>query len=176
MKPEHGPIACELQPPVVLRHAIAADQDTLRALMKHERPDPADAGWPQFIVAADGFGIVGAAQLRRHSDGSNEVASLVVLPPMRGQGIAARLLDALLAGRNAPVHIVARRAHATYFERWGFRGIQPWQAPAAVRRRWLVGQLAQLGRIAGLTGCFGAHRPQRLVILERPSRTAKPTA
>jgi amino-acid N-acetyltransferase len=176
MRPAHCPIACELQPPVVLRQAIAADQSTLYALMKHERLDAAEAGWPQFIVAADGFGIVGAAQLRRHCDGSSEVASLVVLPPMRGQGIAARLLDALLAARNAPVHLVAQRTHATYFERWGFRGIQPWRAPGAVRRRWLVGQLAELGRIAGLTGCFGLHRPQRLVILERPSRTATPAA
>lgn len=169
MKTERCQLACELQPPVVLRRATAADQDTLLALVKRERLNPAGVRWPHFVVAADGFGIVGAAQLRRHPDGSREVASLVVLPPMRGQGIAARLIDALLAARHAPVHVVTQRAHATYFKRWGFRDIHPWHAPSAVRRSWLMDQVAQLGRTVGLTGLLGARAPLRMVILERPS-------
>jgi len=172
MKPELYQIACEPQQRVVLRRATAADQDTLLALVKRERLNPVGVCWPHFVVATDAFGIVGAAQLRRHADGSREVASLVVIPPMRGQGIAARLIDALLAFRHAPVHLVTEQVHAAYFERWGFRAIDPCRAPRAVRRTWLIGQVGRLGQVIGIARLFGARAPLRLVILERPARAA----
>jgi GNAT superfamily N-acetyltransferase len=39
----------------------------------------------------------GVAPVRRHPDGSRELASLVVLAQYRGHGIAARMVDELLS-------------------------------------------------------------------------------
>ena len=47
--------------------------------------------------------LVGAAQVRRHPDGSRELASLVVRRQDRGHGVAGAVTDMLLADEPGPV-------------------------------------------------------------------------
>jgi amino-acid N-acetyltransferase len=111
-------------------------------------------------------------QIRKHSDGARELGSLVVVPPMRGQGAATRLIDALLVGVRTPLHMITSLPYAAHYQRWGLVQIEPQRAPRSVRFNHCMGRLARV--ISFLKG----HPPRRLVILERLGvpATAEPVA
>lgn len=143
------------------RRATEHDQRAIRALVRGERLNPTGTNWPNFMVAAMAGRIVGAAQIRRHSDGSRELGSLVVARDLRGQGIVSRLIDALLADEREPVWMITPASHAGIYARWGFREIEPSAAPVRVRFNWRLGSLARIVS-------FVRRLPRRrLVILER---------
>lgn len=146
---------------ISIRRATPGDQRVIRALVHSERLNPTGLKWSNFMVAADRHDIVGAIQMRRHSDGSRELGSLVVARGLRGRGLAGRMIDALLAGERGPVWMITADAIAGTFERWGFHPIDPRSAPVKVRRNYRMGNL---GRIVSL---LMLRRPRRLVILER---------
>jgi amino-acid N-acetyltransferase len=149
---------------LVIRAATERDQAAIRALVRSERLNPTGLHWRNFLVAVDGDGLAGAVQMRKHADGSRELGSLVVAARRRRQGIAARLIDTLLASERASVHMVTGAAHAAHYRRWGFRAIEPEQAPRSVRFNYRMGQLA-------CVVSFLKRRDRRqLVILERACR------
>ena len=92
--------------PITIRRATEDDQPALTTLVRSERLNPFGPDWRRFVVAADLFGIVGAAQLRKHSDGSRELGSLVVREAARRFGVASRLIDALLSTETARVFMI----------------------------------------------------------------------
>jgi amino-acid N-acetyltransferase len=146
---------------VKIRRATPLDQPAIRAMVHAERLNPSDLRWPNFMVAVTEDRIVGAVQIRRHADGSHELGSLVVARELRGQGIAKRLIEALLQAEPGPVWMITADGFARACARWDFRPIDPRSAPVRVRRNWRIGSLA---RILSLI----MRRPmRRLVILER---------
>ena len=149
-------------PHVEIRPAMPVDQETIRALVKRERLNPMGIDWPNFLVAEGTQGIVGAVQLRRHPDGSRELGSLVVAPEARGHGIAARLIDALVARHDGPVQMITGAQHAAHYRRWGFRPVEPQGAPRSVRLNY------RLGSLASVISFIKRRAPRRLVILHRP--------
>jgi amino-acid N-acetyltransferase len=149
-----------------IRAATERDQAAIRALVLGERLNPTGLDWRNFVVAVDDDGLAGAVQMRKHRDGSRELGSLVVAAQRRGQGIAARLIDALLASERVAVHMIAGAAHAAHYRRWGFRAIEPQQAARSVRFNYRIGQLA-------CVVSFLKRRERRqLVILERAGADA----
>ena len=151
---------------LTIRPAMETDQVAIRTLVRSERLNPYGLDWPNFRVAAIGDGLVGAVQLRRHRDGSRELGSLVVRKEARRQGIASRLINALLAGTNERVLLITVEAIAARYERWGFRSIEPAAAPATVRRNY------RMGSLASVTALFSLRRIRRLVILDRDEARA----
>ena len=146
---------------VAVRRAAEADAAGIRALVRGERVNPTGLDWRNFLVAADERGLVGTVQMRRHPDGSRELGSLVVAERARGRGIAARLIDALLAAERGRVLMITGEDFAAHYGRWGFRRIEPGAAPAAVRRNYRIGRLAIVVSLL-------KRRPlRRLVILDR---------
>jgi amino-acid N-acetyltransferase len=144
-----------------IRRATERDQQEIRALVRSERLNPTGINWPNFWVAVIGGRIIGAVQMRKHSDGSRELASLVVSKEHRGNGTASRLIDALLAENQGPVWMITAEPHAAAYSRWGFEQIKTRAAPAKVRRNHFMGSLARIIS-------FVMRRPmRRLVILER---------
>lgn len=159
---------------VVVRRATERDQQAIRALVHSERLNPTGLNWPNFLVAATEGCIVGAVQMRKHADGSRELGSLVVAKEARGQGVASRMIDAMLAGDPDPVWLITPAPNAGAYSKWGFKQIETRAAPAKVRRNHLMGSLVRVIS-------FVMRRPmRRLVILERPAgdwtawRTAAP--
>jgi len=151
------------QSAVVVRRATERDQEAIRALVHSERLNPTSLAWPNFLVAETESRIIGAVQMRKHADGSRELGSLVVAQEARGQGIASRLIDVLLAGDQKPVWLITAAPNADAYARWGFMQIETRAAPAKVRRNHLMGSLARIIS-------FVMRRPmRRLVILERPA-------
>lgn len=143
------------------RRATEHDQRAIRALVRGERLNPTRINWPNFLVAAMADRVVGAAQIRRHSDGSRELGSLVVAKDLRGHGIVSRLIDTLLADEREPIWMITPESHARIYARWGFEEIEPSAAPVKVRFNWRIGSLARIVS-------FVRRLPRRrLVILER---------
>jgi N-acetylglutamate synthase-like GNAT family acetyltransferase len=149
---------------VTVRRATAADQAAIIALVRGARLNPRGLEWPGFAVAADDTGaLVGVAQVRAHPDGSRELASAVVLPAVRGHGVASRLIQRLLADEAGIVYAVVDRPHAGRLGRWGFAPADPRALPRGVRRT------LRVGRVVTAVLSLPARRRIRLVALARPA-------
>jgi N-acetylglutamate synthase-like GNAT family acetyltransferase len=147
---------------IAVRRATAEDQAFITGLVRRARLNPSGVAWPGFVVAERDGRPVGVAQLRRHSDGAVELASLVVEPVERGTGVAAAMVDALLDAETGPVHTVVDRRFADHFARWGFAPVAPAELPRSIRRTLRIGRV--------VTRLATALRRQRirLVPLARP--------
>jgi amino-acid N-acetyltransferase len=146
---------------VGFRPATEQDQQAIKALVHGERLNPIGIHWPNFVVAAMAGRIVGAVQIRKHSDGSRELGSLVVAKDQRGHGIASRMIDRLLEDEREPIWMITSESHAEIFARWGFERIEPAAAPVKVRFNW------RMGRLARIISFFMRQPKKRLIILER---------
>jgi amino-acid N-acetyltransferase len=161
LKPSSSSQPAGSEATLVLRAAAPPDQATITQLVHAERLNPHGLDWKNFVLASIDDRIVGAVQMRQHADGARELGSLVVAPPHRRQGIAGRLITALLAQHPGTVHVITARANAEHYRRWGFRTLASRHAPRSVRRNRLLGQAASL------LALLGGRRPRRLVILRR---------
>ena len=145
-----------------VRNAVAEDQVAIATLVRSEHLNPLDLDWRRFVVATDGTGLLGAVQLRMHSDESRELGSLVVRRDSRGRGVAARLIEALLARAKTRVLMITGAAFARHYERWGFRRIAPASTPLGVLFNYYFGQI-----VGSLISLLRGRRPKELAILER---------
>jgi hypothetical protein len=116
---------------ISIRRATELDQPAIRALARSGQLSRTDVKWPSCWVASTGQRIVGIVQMRSHSDGSHELGPLVVSKEVRGQGIAGRLIDALVAAEPGPIWMVTAQAFAAVCKRWGF---SPDRAAVSARR------------------------------------------
>jgi N-acetylglutamate synthase-like GNAT family acetyltransferase len=156
-------------PTITIRPATADDQLAIRTLVRSEHLNPLDLDWRRFTVAFDGSGLVGAVQLRKHSDGSRELGSLVVRSDARHRGIASQMIDALLSAQTARVFTITKPPFIGYYARWGFRRIEPDAAPMSIWRNYLFGRFG-----GGLLSLLAGRRPAKLVVLDRYARVAQP--
>ena len=116
---------------VTIRAASARDEAVIASLVRSERMNPFDLDWRRFLVATDAQGVAGAVQMRNHFDGSRELASLVVRPDARRQGIAARLIDALMLFARGRVYMITGARFARHYAHWGFAPVVPATAASA---------------------------------------------
>ncbi|HEX6871036.1 MAG TPA: GNAT family N-acetyltransferase [Micromonosporaceae bacterium] len=149
---------------VDVRGAAAADQPTIIALVRQARLNPRHLHWARFVVAEHRGEVIGVAQVRRYPDGARELASLVVQPGQRGHGVAAAMIDRLLADETGEVYALIDRRYVAHFRRWAFAPVVPSELPRSVRRVFRVGRV-----ITGLASVL--RREQiRIVPLRRASR------
>jgi amino-acid N-acetyltransferase len=148
-----------------IRRATVGDQAAIGRLVRRARLNPRALDWRAFVIAEADHQPVGVAQVRRHPDGSRELASLVVLAEDRGRGIAARMIDALLDDETQPVFTLLDRRYAEHFTRWGFQPIPATDLPDSLKRQLRLGQV--------VTGIGSLIRRQRirLIPMRRPSHT-----
>jgi amino-acid N-acetyltransferase len=149
---------------VVVRRARPDDQPVITAMVRRARLNPAGLHWEQFVVGERDGRVVGVAQLRRHSDGTKELASLAVEPGAREHGIATQMIDALLADETAAVYALIDRRFVDHFARWGFRQAGPSELPRSVSRIYLI------GRAVTTLGSLLRRQRIRIVPLLRPAR------
>jgi N-acetylglutamate synthase-like GNAT family acetyltransferase len=126
--------------------------------------NPQGLAWERFWVAVADGAVIAAAQIRAHPDGAREVGSVVVAPGHRRRGVASRLLDALLAGAAAELHLVTGGALVGYYRRWGFEPVGIGRVPRSVRTSFWLGQL-----LGGAMSCLRGRLPRRLHVLRRPA-------
>jgi amino-acid N-acetyltransferase len=108
--------------PFTLRPATAADQPTIKALVRAGRINPQSLDWPRFIIAIDEQGLpIGCAQVKPHNDGTRELASLVVAKPWRGRGVARALIEHLMAQHGRPLWLTCNSSLVPLYQKFGFR-------------------------------------------------------
>jgi len=115
-------------------------QAAIRAMIRAGRLNPLGLDWRRFLLARDGQGaIAGCVQVKPHRDGSRELASLYVLPSLRGAGAGSRLVSAILEREQRDLWLTCRAGLAAYYRRFGFRTVENAAAmPTYFRRVWRI--------------------------------------
>ncbi len=125
-----------------LRKATAADAAAIRSLIYRVRINPTNLDWQRFIVAQDETGkFLGCGQIKPHSDGTFELASIAVQPEFHGQGIGKAIILELLAGSPRPIYLRCRSKLEIYYEKFGFRQVRKDEVPPAFRIIWSIFEL-----------------------------------
>ncbi|MGQ0602002.1 MAG: GNAT family N-acetyltransferase [Anaerolineales bacterium] len=131
------------------RAAIEADQSTINAIIREASINPMGLKWEHFLLAVDDTTgeVVGAAQIKRHGDGSHELASVATRPDYQKRGIAGAIIQKLItqhrSATTAPLYLTCASPLRSFYERFGFRAIEPDQMPRYFKRlsrltRWLA--------------------------------------
>lgn len=155
---------------IEIRAATADDREGIIALVRSERVNPTGLHWQNFVVAESDGRIVGAAQIRKHKDRSRELASLVVAQSWRRQGLAARLIETLLASEHGQLFVITSERRSAYFARWRFQPADRSRAPWPVRLNYYMGQFG-----GGMVSLLLRRELLRLVILNRAPAQRPPS-
>jgi amino-acid N-acetyltransferase len=144
---------------IVVRPATAADQKTIKAVIRAVQINPMDLKWPNFVLAVDQDSgtIVGTAQVKRHGDGSRELASIATVPSHRRRGIAHQLINHLLAEHEGTLYLTCLDTMESFYQQFGFRRIGTHEMTPYFRR---------LMRIAGALN-FVSDEGRRLLVMQR---------
>jgi len=131
-----------------LHPAREADFPEIKALIRQVRINPTGLDWRRFTLAVDERGeMIGCGQLKPVPGGLTELASLVVSPAFRRQGVARALIEYLLADATRPVYLTCRSGLGVMYEKFGFHALEMEEMPAYYRRlKHLAGLLMGLAR------------------------------
>ena len=141
----------------VLRPAVEQDFQVIKKLINEVRINPLGLDWRRFIVAETPEGLfVGCGQLKPNGDGSVELASLAVVPSMRGQGLARMIIHRLSSAAPRPLYLTCRSPLGIFYEQFGFRIVEQTQMPRYFKR---------LSRIAGFINSMHITKDRMLVMV-----------
>ncbi len=119
----------------ILRPASKEDFPAIRALIRTVGINPTGLDWRRFVVAVMPNGkVTGCGQVKPHSDGSRELASIAVHPAFRQQKIAQAIIESLLAENPPPLYLICRNGLGSFYERFGFRAVRENEMPLYFRR------------------------------------------
>ena len=138
-----------------IRAAKSPDRTAILALMRPRDPNRLRLDPTRFLVAEADDRIVGIVQVKRHWDGTPELASLVVDEAHRGQGIGSALVRNLVQqhGNAHPaetLYLFCLAQLEGYYNRLGFHTAPRKQLPWSLAILHLLGN--GLGRLLRLTG------------------------
>jgi amino-acid N-acetyltransferase len=129
-----------------IRSALKEDSGTIRAMVRQARINPTGLDWHRFLIAQTPEGVIaGCGQIKPHSDGSKELASIVVTPEFRGKGIARAVITQLIARSEMPLYLMCRSKLGEFYRKFDFRPISPDEMPVYYKRmNSLVGIFSKL--------------------------------
>lgn len=108
--------------PLLLRPARPEDEFTFRRMIRENRINPMGVHWQNFSVIESPQGeIIAIGQIKQHFDGTSELSSLVVDEAWRGQGLARRMMEHLIASHTGPLYLTCRSELGSMYEKFGFR-------------------------------------------------------
>ncbi|MCC7361448.1 MAG: GNAT family N-acetyltransferase [Anaerolineales bacterium] len=136
---------------ITVRAATAGDQAAITALIRSVRINPLDVKWPNFLVAVEEAtgAVVATGQIKRHQDGSEELASIGTLPAYRRQGLAHEIIRRLVAQHPQRLYLTCLGRMGGLYETFGFRRLEPREYPPYFRRLARLARIAELGAAAG---------------------------
>ena len=121
--------------PFLLRPAVEADSRPIQLLIRQSGINPIGLDWRRFTLAVDAHNaMIGCVQIKSHSDGTHELASLAVVPEWRGRGVARVLIETLLQREPRPLYLTCRAGLGPFYQRFGFRSLSASELPPYFRR------------------------------------------
>ena len=137
----------------------------IRSLILRSGINPTALKWERFLVAlsADG-GFIGCGQVKPHTDGTMELASLAVEPTWRGRSVARAIIEALLASHRGELYLMCQSNLGPLYEKFGFHTIAESEMPTYFRRvSKLAGVIVNLRKVN-----------ETLLVMRRPPHNLKP--
>jgi len=125
---------------IIIRPAIESDQPTITSLIREVRLNPRNLHWSHFMVAEEDGKIAGFRQVKIHKNGTREVASGLVIPEYRHQGISARLMHEILARENNPLYLMCNEKWVQYYEQFGFKNVAHSELPPDFAKEYRIGK------------------------------------
>lgn len=145
---------------ITLHLARRVDGPQIKRLVRRAHLNPTGLKWRCFVVAINLKGeVIGCAQIKPHRDGSRELASLVVHPDYRGQGIARRIIQYLTKQHVGDLYLMCRSELGSFYNQFDFRAIGESEMPIYFRRVYRV--------VLGFR--FLRKNKNTLLIMKRPS-------
>jgi N-acetylglutamate synthase-like GNAT family acetyltransferase len=120
-----------------LRKANSKDAAAIRRLVWAVQINPTGLNWRHFLVAVDlNNKIIGCGQMKPHSGGLLELASIAVRPEYRSLGIARRIIEQLIMENPTTLYLYCRSRLQPFYEKFGFTVCPPTEMPAYFHRIW----------------------------------------
>jgi N-acetylglutamate synthase-like GNAT family acetyltransferase len=118
-----------------------------------------DLKWQNFALAVDddSGAVVGTGQIKRHGDGSHELASIATIPKYQRRGVAHQIINYLLAQHQGVLYLTCLDTMGYFYEQFGFRQIGQAEMTPYFRR---------LTRVAA-TFRFLTDEGRRLLVMKR---------
>ncbi len=120
----------------IIRPATQEEFQAIRTLIHTVQINPMGLEWGRFQVAmSPGGELLGCGQVKPHSDGTKELASIAVRETERGQGIAGAIITTLIElepGR--PLYLMCRARLNSFYDKFGFRAIKFKEMPPYSKR------------------------------------------
>lgn len=139
-----------------LRPAQASDAPGIKSLIRSVHINPMGLDWQRFIIAeSQEAPILGCGQVKPHTGGIWELASIAVWPQYRGRGIARQIIETLLAGHPGALYLMCAAPICPLYEKFGFHLLNASEVPRYFRR---------MSRLAGIAGALVPGAPQILVM------------
>ena len=144
---------------ITIRPAVAADQKTITAIIRAAEINPMDLKWPHFVLAVDEDSgqVVGTGQIKRHRDGSEEVASIATIPSYQHRGVAHQVINYLLAQHPGVLYLTCLDTMGPFYGQFGFRALDKDGLPPYFRRLMRVAQTFEFLQNSG----------RRLLVMKR---------
>jgi len=118
-----------------LRPALKTDLPSIKELIYVGEINPTGLDWKRFVVATNPDGeVIGCGQLKPHGKEILELASIVVDPEYRNQGVAREIIEHLLANSPRPLYLMCRSRLEPLYEKFGFRAIPYEEMPRYFQR------------------------------------------
>lgn len=141
---------------VHLRRAREEDAPVIRKIIHDAQINPFSLHWQHFLLAVDEGGrVVGTGQIKTHSDGTRELASIAVIPEFRKRGVARQIIEGLLAETQPPLYLTCRASLGNFYQKFGFE---------LLRQKDLHGYFARLFRLGTLLKKMGLTKDGMLVM------------
>ena len=125
---------------ITIRPARPEDQETIVSYIQQAKINPRNLHWQNFLVAEENGKVIGIRQVKTYAQGTREVGSGFVLPEYRRQGISAQLMNEILNREKGTLYLMCRDLRAPYYEKFGFRRVEPSQLPADFRKEYRLGR------------------------------------
>lgn len=129
-----------------IHRAQEGDFPKIRQLIRESGINPTGLDWRRFLVAVDPQGeMIACGQVKPHRDGSDELASIAVVPSWRKRGVATAIIEHLLESQTGLIYLTCRRSLELFYARFGFVVSGKESLPPYFRRiSWLSNAMERL--------------------------------
>ncbi|MCC7118814.1 MAG: GNAT family N-acetyltransferase [Anaerolineales bacterium] len=109
----------------VIRPALESEFAQIKELVRVVGVNRLGLDWKRFVVAANPAGeVVACGQLKPHGADILELASIATHPNYRRQGLARRVIAALLEQAPRPLYLMCLTHNRPLYEKFGFQVIE----------------------------------------------------